>query len=82
MTKLDKLAGRFKAYPKDFTWDELVTMLSRLGFKELQGRGSSVKFFNEEINCIIQLHKPHPAKVLKRYIVKEVLAVLIGEKLI
>jgi len=82
MTKLDKLITRFKSRPSDFSWDELVTLLKRLGFEELQGNGSRVKFFHKKFNCLIQLHKPHPAKTLKHYMVREVLNMLINEKLI
>jgi predicted RNA binding protein YcfA (HicA-like mRNA interferase family) len=82
MAKIDKLIARLKSHPKDFTWDELTRILKRLGFKELQGSGSRVKFFNREKNCLIQLHKPHPANILKHYALKEVNAILAHEKLI
>ena len=82
MAKLEKLISRFKSRPSDFSWNELVTLLERLGFYELQGGGSRVKFFHKKLNCLIQLHKPHPAKTLKHYMVKEVLNVLVNEKLI
>jgi hypothetical protein len=61
MAKIDKLIARLKSHPKDFTWDELIRVLKGLGFKELQGSGSRVKFLNREKNCLIQLYKPHPA---------------------
>ena len=82
MAKLDKLIVRFKSKPKDFTWDELVTLLNKLGFNEMQGRGSRVKFYNKKLDCLIQLHKPHPEKILKRYVINEILYVLISEQLI
>ena len=56
-------------------------MLSRLGFIAHQGRGSRVKFYNKQRDCLIQLHKPHPAKILKRYVI-EVLLILEQGKLI
>ncbi len=82
MTKGAKLATRFKKLPKDFTWTELVAILGRLGFEELQGSGSRVKFYNEQNDCLIQLHKPHPAKILKNYVMKEILSILEQEELI
>ncbi|MBN2689598.1 MAG: type II toxin-antitoxin system HicA family toxin [Gammaproteobacteria bacterium] len=82
MSKVTKLIERFKNKPSDFSWEELVTMLFRLGFVSEQGSGSRVKFYNKKRDCLIQLHKPHPAKIIKKYIVKEVLLTLEREKLI
>ena len=67
MTKAEKLLNRFLTRPKDFTYNELLRLLSSFGYKELQGSGSRVVFFNEGIKHNIKLHKPHPGNVLKRY---------------
>ena len=51
MTKKDKLLERFFALPKDFTYKELKTMLSGLGYEEHhlgKTSGSRVLFFNEK----------------------------------
>lgn len=82
MSKLEKLIARIKSCPKDLEWHELTTLLGRLGFEEIQGSGSRVRFIHKNINRLIQLHKPHPAKILKPYMIREVLEVLIREKLI
>lgn len=82
MAQMDKLITRFKTYPKDFTWTELSRVLKKLGFQEIQGSGSRVKFFNQEKNCLIQLHRPHPANILKQYALKEVIVRLEHAKLI
>jgi hypothetical protein len=82
MAQMDKLIARLKSRPKDFTWSELKRLLNGLGFREIQGSGSRVKFFHKEKNCIIQLHRPHPVPVLKMYVIKEVLELLLHEKLI
>jgi len=34
MSKKDKLVKRFLSRPKDFTWQELVTMLEGFGFTQ------------------------------------------------
>lgn len=81
MSKVKKLANRLITRPKDFTWDELKTLL-QLEFKEIQGSGSRVKFFHPDKNCLIQLHRPHPQKILKPYIIREVLETLKNEQLI
>jgi hypothetical protein len=31
MSKIEKLIERFKSYPKDFTWEELVKILAYYG---------------------------------------------------
>lgn len=82
MAKKDKLIKRFKTLPSDFHWSELVTLMRQIGFKVLQGSGSRVKFYNEKIDRIIQLHKPHPEKIIKKYMLREILAVLKKEELI
>ncbi|MDR1369224.1 MAG: type II toxin-antitoxin system HicA family toxin [Dysgonamonadaceae bacterium] len=62
MSTKDKLVERFCKRPKDFTFDELVTLLKFLGFeKSNKGKtsGSRVKFNNEIMKIAIILHKPH-----------------------
>ena len=67
MTQSEKLLNRLLSRPKDFTYNELLRLLSNEGYKEQQGSGSRVVFFNEELKHNIKLHKPHPGNVLKRY---------------
>jgi hypothetical protein len=70
MSQFEKLFERFKKLPKDFTYDELRTLLGGLGYKEItQGKtsGSRVAFFNKKTSHIIRLHKPHPGSIVKRY---------------
>ncbi len=67
MTKAEKLLNQFLSRPKDFTYNELLRLLSSFGYKEQLGSGSSVVFFNVELKHNIKLHKPHPGNVLKRY---------------
>ena len=67
MAKSNKILNRFLSRPKYFTYNELLRLLSNEGYKEQQGSGSRVFFFNEELKHNIKLHKPHPGNVLKRY---------------
>jgi predicted RNA binding protein YcfA (HicA-like mRNA interferase family) len=67
MTKVEKLLNRFLSRAKDFKYNELLKLLSSLGYKEQQGTGSRVVFSNERIKHHIKLHKPHPGNILKRY---------------
>jgi hypothetical protein len=76
MTKKDKLLERFLAQPKDFTYKELKTMLSGLGYEEYQlGKtsGSRVCFFNKALGIDFKIHKPHPGNILKPYLMKIIL---------
>lgn len=67
MSQIEKLIGRFKAKPKDFSYHELVTLLSYFGYSQVQGAGSRVVFANDATGHKIKLHKPHPGNILKRY---------------
>ena len=62
MSTRDKLIERFKNQPKDFTFNELVKLLRGFGF-EMSNKGktsgSRVRFTNEKLKIIIDLHKPH-----------------------
>jgi predicted RNA binding protein YcfA (HicA-like mRNA interferase family) len=69
MSKTEKLIEKLKSRPKDFTWDEMLKVLKHYGFEQMrQGKtgGSRRKFVNSE-KQIINLHEPHPQKVLKLY---------------
>ena len=83
MGKKDKLIAKLKSVPKDFTFDEMQTLLEMLGFvRSNKGKtsGSRVKFFNG--NVFIIMHKPHPRKELLEYQVKQIIQILNEEGLI
>ena len=76
MSKKEKILERLKQKPKDFTYDEAKRLLENLGFKEYnKGKtsGSRVSFSNDEISAKIELHKPHPKKILKSYVIKNLI---------
>jgi hypothetical protein len=83
MGKLEKMIERLKSNPKDFTFEEMQTLLLALGF-ELSNRGktsgSRVKFFRDGVFII--LHKPHPRKELLSYQIKQIIETLSEEGLI
>jgi len=83
MGRKEKLIERLKKNPKDFTFDEMKTLLESLGFEMFnKGKtsGSRVKFLKG--NTAIILHRPHPRKELLEYQIKQVLEVLKKEDLI
>ncbi len=70
MSKHEKILERFLSKPKDFSYDELKSLLHGFGYIEIKtGRtsGSRVAFYNAETRHLIRLHKPHPKNILKRY---------------
>ena len=78
MSELEKLKERLKSLPKDFTYNEAKSLLSKLGFKESdKGKtsGSRVKFERQH-NEKILLHKPHPKNILDPAFVKKMLSTL------
>jgi len=73
MTKKNKLLARLFSKPKDFEWSELKVLLKGLGFEEVSGTGSRVKFHDPESGRIMNLHRPHPGNVVKQYILDRVI---------
>ncbi len=75
MSRREKLLKRLMKRPKDFTYEEAKTLLLQLGFEERnKGKtsGSRVVFKKDE-NTKIQIHKPHPDKILKKYQIESLL---------
>ena len=69
ISKLAKEIESLNAQPKDYTYEEVKSLLNKLGFYENnKGRtsGSRVVFMNRN-NIKIELHKPHPSNILKPY---------------
>ena len=83
MGKKEKQIKRLKSRPKDFTFDEAVSLLSSLGYEKLnKGKtsGSSVSF--ERGNTRIYMHRPHPRNILLEYQIAEIINKLEGDGLI
>ena len=61
MVAKNKLKERFKRLPKDFTFEETVSLLATLGYeKHNKGAtsGSRIRFKNEETGMYIDIHRP------------------------
>ena len=84
MGQKEKLINRLKSRPKDFTFDEVESLLGYLDYKRSdKGRtsGSRVMFVSDN-HPPIMMHKPHPRKELLDYQVKQLLEMLKQEGLI
>lgn len=83
MGKKEKLIERLRRLPKDFTYMEALSLLTALGFVEDNKgstSGSRVQFRKEGVEQTLLMHKPHPQKELKPYVVKQLLEYLINHK--
>ena len=78
MSRLEKEIERLKSKPKDYTYDEVKSLLNKLGFFENnKGRtsGSKVEFLNKD-GKKIEIHKQHPKNILKAYQINLILKTL------
>ena len=72
-----------KSKPKDFTFEEMQSLLQSMGFvlsEKGKTSGSRVRFMRGSTAII--LHKPHPRKELLTYQVKQIVDVLAKEELL
>lgn len=78
MARIEKLIVKLLSNPVDFTWDELIKILSHFGYKEIKGgkTGGSRRKFADTHKNLISLHKPHPKLILKRYQIEDVVSFL------
>ena len=84
MGQNQKLLAKLKKRPKDFTWGELITLLKSLGYKEKKtGKtGGSRRRFIHATAPAITLHKPHPGRIVKRYVIDDILELFEREGII
>ena len=79
MTKFEKALERLKTIPKDFTYDEMKSLLEHLGFEEInKGKTScsAVSFVRTKDKRVFMFHKPHPGNIVKPYYIKELIKLL------
>lgn len=80
MSKLQKAVARLLSKPADYTWDELLSLMTALGYELRTSGGSGRKFFDPETKALFFLHEPHPSKVLKAYQVRAAVQFLRSER--
>ena len=72
MSTKEKLIERFKAQPKDFTFDELVRIFEMCGYiidNKGHTSGSRVRFKRND--SFFACHKPHPGNIVNRATLKD-----------
>ena len=77
MGKKEKLIKRLLSSPKDFTFEEAMSLLIALEYTKInKGKtsGSRVSFCKVVGNrrIVINLHRPHPRKELLSYQIKDI----------
>lgn len=80
MNKKEKLIKRFKTLPRDFTFEEVLTLFQYYGFvldNKGTTSGSRVKFYNAEDQNVYIMHKPHPSNIIKGYMMRDILNYLL-----
>ena len=73
MSRQEKLLAKLLNRQASFSWPDLVTLLVGLGYRQIEGVGSRVKFDNGDPQAMINLHKPHPDNELKAYVKRQVI---------
>jgi hypothetical protein len=75
MSRKEKLLKRFLTIPSDLTWNELVLVLAHLGYHQLSNgiSGGSRRRFLDEHGQVISLHEPHPRKIVKKYVILQII---------
>jgi len=74
MSIQDKRLERLLSIPNDYTYEEAKAILRIYGFQEdNKGKtsGSRVKFYREDDERKILLHKPHPGNIIPKVVVKQ-----------
>lgn len=84
MGQKEKLINRIKSKPRDFTFNEVETLLGYLSYKRSdKGKTSGSRvIFTSENHAPILLHKPHSRKELLEYQVKQLIEILQQEGLV
>ena len=75
----ERLLNRLLSIPKDFTFDELRRLLGQLGYTEDCGgktSGSRVRYYHKTRKNVICIHRPHPNKEVRQYVIRNVIDTL------
>ena len=84
MSRKEKLIKRLQQRPKDFIWDELTILLEALGYvrKKTGKTGGSRRRFVHPTAPPITVHRPHPGRIVKMYVIDDLLEFLKREDMI
>jgi hypothetical protein len=80
LSKLQKAVARLLSKPVDYTWEELLSLMTALGFELRTTGGSGRKFFDSTTKALLLLHEPHPSSILKAYQIRATIQFLRKER--
>lgn len=67
MARTKDIAAAFRACNGPFPWRRFVSLLRKLGYKEVTKKGKSggsrVRFFHQDSGHIIMAHRPHDGQM-------------------
>tara|TARA_R110001606_G_scaffold370428_1_gene526862 strand:+ start:296 stop:577 length:282 start_codon:yes stop_codon:yes gene_type:complete len=83
MGKHDKTREQINQKPTSskIKWTSFRSFMLSLGFIEIQGSGSRVKFYNKEKDALAHFHKPHPKPEMDKAAVDDAREFLIAHGL-
>ena len=75
MSQKEELISRLKSKPRDFELRELERLFGYCGCKKSNAgktSGSAIRYtyVNGNVKRVFTLHKPHPEKTLKKYVLE------------
>ncbi len=85
MSARDKLIKRFRAMPRDFSFDEMIRLFAAFGFEVSNKGGTSgsrLAFINSEKGLSYNMHRPHPDNAIKMYVMRQVMDFMVENQLI
>lgn len=80
MSQKDVLIERLRSRPRNFTIDELDSLMRKCGCKKVnRGKtsGSAIAYIHEKTGRKLLFHSPHPQKELKMYMIDKTIEFLI-----
>jgi hypothetical protein len=80
LSTLEKAIERLLSRPTDFTWNELLHLMTALGYELRTSGGSGRKFIDPTTNAMLFMHELHPTRILKAYQVRVVIQFLRQER--
>ena len=67
MSRQQKALERLLSKPTDFTWPELLSIMTSFNVPVESGSGSGRRFLSQVKGKPFHIHQPHPSNILKRY---------------
>jgi len=79
ISKLEKTLEDFlrEPTPSDFTWNDLLKIMSSLNYDLLKKKGSRRQFYNTGTGHVLSCHKPHGDGILGRSLLEQIRDALI-----